>query len=138
MVGGNPETLMKMENSVRGHPKTSDKPGEFQNKGKTPRIFYAVAYGRKIGVFANKWSETENLTKHFKGARFRSFKVPQFTIQDAWIYILETNKNVHLPDSLHDYDKLSDSDITHFRNEMLKDKTAKDKQRDKTNSLNFA
>ena len=55
MVGGNPETLMKMENSVRGHPKTSDKPVEFQTKGKGPRVFYAVAYGRKIGVFVNKW-----------------------------------------------------------------------------------
>ena len=54
IVGGNPETLVKMDNSVRGHPKTSKKPDEFVTKGRAPMLFYAVAFGRKIGVFVNK------------------------------------------------------------------------------------
>merc|ERR1711873_356899 len=88
MVGGNPETLGKIDDLVRGHPKTSKKPDESLTKGRAPKLFYAVAFGRKIGVFVNKWADTENLIKHFKGARFRKFKVPQ----DAWLYILELNK----------------------------------------------
>ena len=113
MVGGNPETLGKIDESVRGHPKTSKI---------APKLFYAVAFGRKIGVFVNKWADTENLTKHFKGARFRSFKVPQ----DAWLYILELNKDVSLPDSLLEYYKLSKNEIEQFRSEMQKYKIAKD------------
>ena len=115
MVGGRPETLVKMDVSVRGHPKTSKKQDDFVTEDRASKLFYAVAFGRKIGVFVNKWADTENLTKHFKGARFRSFKAPQ----DAWQYILELNKDAPLPDSLLEYSKLSENEIEQFRNEML-------------------
>ena len=118
MVGGNPKTLLKMDNLVRGHPKTLEKPVAFKIMGKAPKLFYAVALGQKIGVLVNKLAETEILTKHFKGARFRSFKVPQ----DAYIYILNENKDAPIPNILLEFYKLSENEITHFRSEMLKDR----------------
>ena len=113
------DPVEKIDTLVRGHPKTSGK--STQTKLKAPKLFYAVAFGRKIGVFSNKWVETECLTKHYKGSRCLSFK----NTQDAWIYILDTNKDASLPNSLYDYYRLSEDKISHFRNEIEKVKITK-------------
>ena len=63
-----------MDNLVRGHPKTSEKSVEYETKVVAPKLCYAVAFGRKIGVFVNKRAKTERLTKPFKRARFTYFE----------------------------------------------------------------
>ena len=61
MVGVKPKTLEKTENLVRDHPKTSKKLVDIKSneidvkgKGKAQNLFYAVAYGRKTGVFCQQ------------------------------------------------------------------------------------
>ena len=116
MVGVKPKTHEKTEQSVRGDPKTSRK----------PKLFYAIASGRRIGVFSNKWSETECLTKHYKGARFKGFK----DVQEAWKFILAENKTAPYPDSLNDFCALSEDELSCLRDQMLKDKEEKDDLKD--------
>ena len=71
------DPIEKIDTLVRGHPKTSENSTETKHKVKAPKVFYAVAFGRKIGVYSNKWVETECLTKLYKGSRCQSFKNPK-------------------------------------------------------------
>ena len=91
--------------------------------GRKPKSrYYAIARGRRVGVFSNKWSETELLVKYFTGARCEGFKEST----DAWINLMNENKDIRLPDSLKESSKISESDLEILRDEVERDRLNKD------------
>ncbi|CAG9536232.1 unnamed protein product [Cercopithifilaria johnstoni] len=71
------------------------------NKGSA---FYAVAHGRKTGVFKT-WEECQEATKDFKGAKFKKFD----NEEDAVLFVegrntkeAEDRKRAHSPDDVTD------------------------------------
>ena len=65
--------------------------------------FYAIAFGRKTGVFFNNWDDAKFLTEYYTGAIFKGFE----QINDAWEFVLSKNNQATLPKSMNEYYSLS-------------------------------
>ena len=88
---------------------------------KKRNTFYAIAFGRKTGVFFNNWDDAKFLTEYYTGAIFKGFE----QINDAWEFVLSKNNQATLPKSMNEYYSLSKEEIILYRNLWEIDKTNK-------------
>ena len=77
----------------------------------TKSIYYAVAFGRKTGVFCKDWSEIKWLVLKYVGSRFKKFN----NIADGWKFVLNLNKDISAPCNLQTFTDISTEEIERFK-----------------------
>ena len=73
--------------------------------------FYAVALGRKTGVFCKDWSEIKLLVLKYVGSRFKAFN----NKADGWKFVLNLYKDISAPSNLHTLTDLSTEELARFK-----------------------
>merc|ERR1712136_342677 len=81
----------------------------------------------------NKWAETELLVKYFIGTRCLGFKESS----DAWIYLMNENRDVRFAESLNESSKISDCDLEILRKEVERDRLKKDLAKNAKQRINI-
>ena len=107
-------------------------------KKNSSKFVYAVALGKKIGVFEHPWNDIKVLVLKHVGARFKKFKDKG----EAWQFILNHNKDVKLPTNFNQVTELTKEEIDSYRAEIegavgLKHKKVNDSHQNKKTCTNI-